>query len=442
MGTKTIGSQTAGSSNWDVWFNYSNISALASGSWSTTTEDTYIDGIRIFCGTTNGSSGNPGGLQLAQLGLYTSGGALLVTTPNLTINGTVQWYGQGTSSLYHIAPNTQIGGAIHTGGGQGLMIWGVNGGQGSYGINTSVTSLQGGWTNTTSKSGWGNLGWYATYFPAASISNLSASGATEGQSITIYGQSFSAGINSVDFNGTGASYTYVNDTQIVATVPNGATSGPIHVNTNAGTATSGTFYVDPNITSISPTSGNPGDGVTINGSGFLGVTTVNFYNGVGASYTIGSDNQISATVPSGATTGAITAYGGNSASSSSTFTVLTSITSFTPTAGGVGTAVTISGTGFTGASAVKFNGTSASFTVTNDTTISTSVPNGATTGPISVTGTGGTATSAQSFTVAPGWYHEGGVITRLKGMWYKSGGTLHSIQGAWYKSGGTLHPLK
>jgi uncharacterized repeat protein (TIGR01451 family) len=76
------------------------------------------------------------------------------------------------------------------------------------------------------------------------------------------------------------------------------------------------------------------------------------------------------------------------------------ITMFSPTSGPVGTSVTIAGINFTGASAVKFNGTSASFTVNSDTQIFTSVPSGATSGPISVTTSGGTATSSASFTVS------------------------------------------
>src|SRR2546422_11415619 len=77
------------------------------------------------------------------------------------------------------------------------------------------------------------------------------------------------------------------------------------------------------------------------------------------------------------------------------------ITSFAPTSGPVGTPVTITGTNFTGASAVRFNGTSANFTATSSTSISATVPSGATTGPLSVTTPGGTATSTNNFTVIP-----------------------------------------
>src|SRR5881296_1671347 len=76
------------------------------------------------------------------------------------------------------------------------------------------------------------------------------------------------------------------------------------------------------------------------------------------------------------------------------------ITSFTPTSGPVGTNVTISGTNFTGATVVMFNGVSAApFSVTSATAIQDTVPTGATTGPLSVTTPGGTATSTSVFTV-------------------------------------------
>lgn len=76
------------------------------------------------------------------------------------------------------------------------------------------------------------------------------------------------------------------------------------------------------------------------------------------------------------------------------------ITGFVPTSGDIGTAVDISGTNLTGASAVTFNNAAASqFTVVSDTSITATVPSGATTGRIRVTTAGGSATSATDFTV-------------------------------------------
>lgn len=76
-----------------------------------------------------------------------------------------------------------------------------------------------------------------------------------------------------------------------------------------------------------------------------------------------------------------------------------SIASFTPGGGSIGTSVTITGTNFTGATAVAFNGSSASFTVDGATQITATVPSGATTGPISVTTPLGTGYSASNFVV-------------------------------------------
>ena len=69
-------------------------------------------------------------------------------------------------------------------------------------------------------------------------------------------------------------------------------------------------------------------------------------------------------------------------------------------AGAEGTLVTLTGINFTDATAVAFNGTTAvNMTVVNDTHITVTVPEGATTGKIVVFGPGGTLTSATDFTV-------------------------------------------
>ena len=76
------------------------------------------------------------------------------------------------------------------------------------------------------------------------------------------------------------------------------------------------------------------------------------------------------------------------------------IVSFTPTSGQVGDVVTITGTNFTGTTSVTLNGVVITgFTVVNGTTITFTVPAGATSGPIAVTTPGGTATSTGTFTV-------------------------------------------
>lgn len=76
------------------------------------------------------------------------------------------------------------------------------------------------------------------------------------------------------------------------------------------------------------------------------------------------------------------------------------ISSFSPTSGPVGTQVTITGSGFTGASAVTFGGVNApGFVVNSDTQITVNVPSGAQSGTVKVTTGAGVATSRARFTV-------------------------------------------
>src|SRR5215467_11419366 len=80
----------------------------------------------------------------------------------------------------------------------------------------------------------------------------------------------------------------------------------------------------------------------------------------------------------------------------------TSVASFTPQGGPIGTFVTISGTGFSATASqntVMFNGTAATVISSTSTQIVASVPSGATTGLIDVTTPSGSATSSTPFTV-------------------------------------------
>lgn len=135
--------------------------------------------------------------------------------------------------------------------------------------------------------------------------------------------------------------------------------------------------------------------------------------------------------------------GSNSAAFSWTVTSPTpapTVSGISPTSGPAGTSVTISGSGFSGATGVTFNGVPASFTVASPSSITTTVPAGATTGPMVVTGPAGSA-SAGTFTVTalakPDFTlsvsPSSGSISRVSTMSYtatisRSGGFTGSVQ--------------
>ena len=102
---------------------------------------------------------------------------------------------------------------------------------------------------------------------------------------------------------------------------------------------------------------------------------------------------------------------------------------FSPTNGAAGTNVVITGTNFTGATSVTFNGTGALFTVNSNSQISATVPAGAGTGFISVTTAGGTAVSSNNFTVnGSGGGGGGGTnYTGLLAGWDVNGVTNYGI---------------
>ena len=163
------------------------------------------------------------------------------------------------------------------------------------------------------------------------------------------------------------------------------------------------FLVTPRVTGFLPASGPAGASVTITGAGFTGATSVRF-NGVPATFVVDSDETITATVPAGPASGLVSvSTPGGLASSGLRFTVIPGpvVASFLPARGLVGTPVTLTGTGFTGATAVAFAGTAATFVVDSDLQITTSVPAAATSGPITVTTPGGVGATAASFTVVP-----------------------------------------
>jgi hypothetical protein len=113
---------------------------------------------------------------------------------------------------------------------------------------------------------------------------------------------------------------------------------------------------------------------------------------------------------------------GGTASNGISFSVtVPSLTSLTPSSGAVGTSVTIAGANFAptqGSSTVTFNGTAATPTSWNGTSITVPVPGAATTGPLVVT-VGGVASNGLTFTVVP----SSGTITLTQHGSIDAGGT-------------------
>ena len=152
----------------------------------------------------------------------------------------------------------------------------------------------------------------------------------------------------------------------------------------------------PIIDDFSPKAGMPGDKILVQGSGFsVGSIKVYFWNGVLATVQVTSDTMLTATVPGGATTGALAVQrdSGSRVYTAAYFTVVGAgpyITDFSPTFGGSNTLVVINGVHFTGVapSGVKFNGVAARDASANGagTQINVHVPYGAPagTGPITI----------------------------------------------------------
>jgi hypothetical protein len=241
-----------------------------------------------------------------------------------------------------------------------------------------------------------------SFMVVPTITGFAPGSASAGSPVTVDGTGFGTVI-SVKVNGTPAAFTRLSALQLRLTVPAAASSGAITATTAGGTATSpGTLSVLPRVTGFTPAAAAVGATVTINGNAFGGATNV-LFNDVAAVPATVLASKITVPVPADASTGKLTVVtGAGSGQSAATFKVLPKLTSFSPGSGIVGTSVTITGSGFTDVTAVKFNGHAAStWTRDSSTQVTAMVPLGATTGKISVTTTGGTTTSATSFTVVP-----------------------------------------
>jgi hypothetical protein len=222
------------------------------------------------------------------------------------------------------------------------------------------------------------------------ISSLSPSTGTNlgGTSVTLTGTGFT-GATAVKFGSTNAtSFTVNSNTSITAIAPAGsAGQTDINVTTAGGSnltdANSKFSYINnPSISSLSSSSGVIGSSVTLTGSNFdatHGNNTVKFGSAT-ATTTAGNVGSLTVTVPAGVSgVQSITVTTGGNTSSGSNYSVIPDLSSLSPILGPLagGTSVTLTGTGFTGATAVKFGSTNASsFTVNSNTSITATAPAG------------------------------------------------------------------
>jgi hypothetical protein len=275
---------------------------------------------------------------------------------------------------------------------------------GSGAVNVTVTTKLGTSKHTTAD--------MYSYLPGSAglptVTAVSPSVGTKGTVVTVTGTGLSRA-KAVDFGSTAAKdVTVDSDNSITATAPIGSVTGnpvDVTVTTPAGkSATSSadqfTYVNGPAVTSVSPNEGSPlgGYSVSVNGSGFTGATKVKFGSVSASSFSIAGDSLITATVPAGTGTVAVTVRtpaGLSATSINDEFTYgAPVVTSVSPSAGSPlgGYSVSVSGTGFTGATAVDFGAThAADVVVSSDDSLTATVPAGSGTVDVTVKTAAGTS---------------------------------------------------
>ncbi|MEQ9302047.1 MAG: IPT/TIG domain-containing protein [Cyclobacteriaceae bacterium] len=268
--------------------------------------------------------------------------------------------------------------------------------------------------------------------PAPVFTSFAPLQASAGEVVTITGENLSnPNATSVRYNGQSLSFNVVNDNTITFTVPINIhgigelelTKGALRVEGPA------LFTVVPKINSFTLATGAVvGASVTISGNGFnptAGSNTVTFTGGATAEIINGNSTFLNITVPAGAQTGPISVTNNAinvTGTSTTNFIVVPAaeIAGFAPASGQISkTQVTITGQNFStpNPTAVRFNGTAATFNVNSDTEITATVPGISANGLITIERAGGVSQSATNFAIAPD-------ITGLSATTLASGASL------------------
>lgn len=170
----------------------------------------------------------------------------------------------------------------------------------------------------------------------------------------------------------------------------------------SGASSSLAVVAAPKVTSFSPTKAVQGASVTLSGSGFVNGASVSFNGTPATSVTFVSSSRLKAVVPAGATSGPISVtVPAGSAQSTAAFAVLPTVASVDPLHAFAGDFVTITGTGLTATTGVKFGSLVAAFSITSDTSISAAVPAGFVSGKVTVVTPGGNAATTTTLLALP-----------------------------------------
>jgi uncharacterized delta-60 repeat protein len=301
--------------------------------------------------------------------------------------------------------------------------------------NTAVTAT----VAVTTMAGTGTSTQPFTVTLSPTLASFSPAFGPVGTVVTVYGTHVDTATSATLGGADVGSLTHVGATQVKFTVPLGASTGQLALTNAAGTATSATvFKVTPKIVSFAPTSAVRGATITITGWNFTGATTVKFGT-VAASFAVGDDQHLTATVPNTAITAnlAVTTSAGTG-TSTQPFTVIAAptIASFSPGSGPVGTVVTVAGNHLDTVTSATLGGADVgTITHVSATQLKFSVPPAASTGTIVVTNDAGSAVSLGTFTVKlaiSGFYPTSGPrhsIVTLSGSGFMTAGGVSLVTG-------------
>ena len=399
-----------------------------------------------------------GGIEVSVTGFHYSDPTFYIQPSNTTTTtvpgpptALASTAGDGQVSLNWSAPGSDGGAAVS---GYDIYQATISGGESSTPINSSpvtstsfsVTGLANGTTyyftveaiNSVGNSAPSNEASatpFATTTSAPTVTSVSPNSGTTagGTSVTITGTGFSAASDySVEFGNTpGTNMAVVSSTLVTVTSPAGS-AGTVDVTIVTSLGRSATSSSDqftyvapvtsaPTVTSVSPNSGTTAGGtsVTITGTNFTGATAVSFGTAPAEGFVVDSSTAITATSPAeavGTVDVTVTTPSGTSATSASdkfTYVAPTpTVTSVSPNSGSGDNppSVTITGTNFTGGTAISF-GTSVltvdDFSVSSPTSIFVpywAVPEGSGIVDVTVTTPSGTSATGSDdlFSYLPG----------------------------------------